>query len=158
MRHSVASLEGVPFGVEGDAAAVRLASKIVSDLGGSVYQIKRRNKVLYHAFGTFASPMLIALMVALEDVGRAAGIKQADLRTMAAPLLRQTLGNYLERGPEAAFSGPLVRGDVSIIRRHLAALRKAPSARDVYVALARIALRTLHTKNRTALVKALDQE
>ena len=124
VRKSVPTLEGVPFGVEGDAAAVRLAKKIVQDLGGTAFQIKKQNKVLYHAFDAFASPMVIALMTALEQVGKAAGIKPADLRTMAAPLLRQTLANYLEHGAAAAFSGPLVRGDVATVRRHLAALAK----------------------------------
>ena len=58
VRQAVPRLEGVPFGVEGDAAAVRLAKKIVRDLGGTAYQINARDKVLYHAFGAFASPML----------------------------------------------------------------------------------------------------
>ena len=62
VRQSVPRLEGVPFGVEGDADAVRLAKKLVRDLGGMAFPIKTRNKVLYHAFGTFASPMMIALM------------------------------------------------------------------------------------------------
>ncbi len=68
------SFIGVPFGVEGDAAALRLARKMVADLGGTAYTIPRENKVLYHAFGTFASPLLIGLMAALEQVGKEAGI------------------------------------------------------------------------------------
>src|ERR1019366_7138779 len=121
------------------------------DLGGTAYAIKPENKILYHAFGAFASPMLIALMTALEQVGTAAGIKSADLRTMAAPLLRQTLSNYLKHGAAAAFSGPLVRGDVATIRKHLVALAKVPDARAAYVALATAALKKLRVKNRAEL-------
>ena len=80
--------------------------------------------------------MVIALMTALEQVGSAAGIKQSDLRTMAGPLLQQTLKNYLEHGAAAAFSGPLVRGDVATVRRHLQALEAVPEAREAYIALA----------------------
>ncbi len=158
VRQAVPRLEGVPFGVEGDAAAVRLAKKIVRDLGGTAYQINARDKVLYHAFGAFASPMLVALMTALEQVGEAAGIKLSELKTMAAPLLRQTLANYLEHGAAAAFSGPLVRGDVATVRRHLAALKKVPEAREAYVSLSRAAVKFLPAKNRAALKKELSAE
>jgi predicted short-subunit dehydrogenase-like oxidoreductase (DUF2520 family) len=155
VRQSVPQLTGVPFGVEGDAAAVRLAKKVVRELGGMAHSIKAENKVLYHAFGAFASPMLIALMTALEQVGKAAGIKPADLRVMAAPLLRQTLNNYLEHGAAAAFSGPLVRGDVATIRKHLVALANLPEARAAYVALSKAALNNLPMKNRAELEREL---
>ena len=157
VRKSTPRLAGVPFAVEGDAAAVRLARQIVRELGGTAYPITARNKVLYHAFGTFASPMVIALMTTLEQVGKAAGIKPSDLRTMAAPLLRQTLDNYLEHGAAAAFSGPLVRGDVMTVRRHLIALRKVPQARRVYLALANSVVRELPVKNRTEMKRELRQ-
>jgi predicted short-subunit dehydrogenase-like oxidoreductase (DUF2520 family) len=157
VRLSMPRLEGVPFGIEGDAAAVRVAKKLVRDLGGTAFAIKTQNKVLYHAFGTFASPMVIALMTALEQVGNAAGIKQSELRTMAAPLLRQTLSNYLDNGAAASFSGPLVRGDVATIRRHLAALREVPQAREVYVSLARAAVKILPMKNRAGVAKELNR-
>jgi predicted short-subunit dehydrogenase-like oxidoreductase (DUF2520 family) len=155
VQRSVPSLSGVPFGVEGNAGALRLAKKIISDLGGTACVIRKENKVLYHAFDTFASPMLIALMAALESVGREAGIKQMDVRTMAGPLLRQTLANYLAHGAAAAFSGPLIRGDVATIRRHLEALRKTPAAREAYLTLARVAVRELPVKNLAAMKKAL---
>ncbi|MGE5726145.1 MAG: DUF2520 domain-containing protein, partial [Acidobacteriota bacterium] len=58
-------------------------------------------------------------------------------------------------GPANAFSGPLVRGDVATVRRHLEALSKLPGARRVYVALARAALETLPIRNRKELEKAL---
>jgi predicted short-subunit dehydrogenase-like oxidoreductase (DUF2520 family) len=147
------SLEGVRFGVEGDAAAVRLAKRIVRELGGVAVEIGKEDKVLYHAFGAFASPMLIALMVAMEEVGKAAGFEPKKLRAIAGPLLRQTLGNYVERGAADAFTGPFVRGDVAVIARHLAALETVPLAREVYLALARVGVEKLPVKNRRAVHK-----
>lgn len=155
---SVPSLEGVPFGIEGDPAALRLARKIIAELGGTAVTIRKENKVLYHAFDAFASPLLIGLMAALESVGQAAGIPEKKLRTMAGPLLRQTLANYLEHGTTAAFSGPLIRGDVATVQRHLKELRRVPLAREAYVALARVAVKKLPVKNRGALERALGPE
>jgi predicted short-subunit dehydrogenase-like oxidoreductase (DUF2520 family) len=155
VRKTTPTMEGVPFGVEGDAEAVRVARRVVRDLGGTVFAIKKRNKVLYHAFDAFASPMVIALMSSLEQVGRAAGIKRSKLRSMAGPLLRQTIDNYLEHGAAAALSGPLARGDVATVRRHLSALRKVPEAREAYLSLLRVAVKSLPVKNRGELKKHL---
>lgn len=152
---SMPTLKGVPFGVEGDPAAVRVARKIIAALGGTAVKIRKENKVLYHAFDAFASPLLIALIAALEEVGQAAGIPRNKLRTMAGPLLRRTLGNYLEQGAGAAFSGPFVRGDVAVVQRHLEALRELPEARAAYLALARVAITRLPGKNRAAMQKLL---
>jgi predicted short-subunit dehydrogenase-like oxidoreductase (DUF2520 family) len=152
---SVPSLAGVPFGVEGDSKGVRLAKRIVADLGGTAITIRKENKILYHAFDTFASPILIGLMAALHQVGEAAGIPQSRVRKMAGPLLRKTLENYLEHGAASALSGALVRGDVATIRRHLAALKATPRARHAYVALARIVVNELPVANRTELKRVL---
>ncbi len=123
--------------------------------GGTTYAIKKRNKVLYHAFGSFASPLVIALMASLERVAKAAGIKPENIKTMMVPLLWQTLRNYLQHDAGAAFSGPLARGDVATVRRHLEELKAVPEARAVYVALASAALKNLPVKNRKAMEREL---
>ena len=156
VRGPAPQMLGVAFAVEGDAAAIRMAKRIVEDLGGTTYAINKRNKVLYHAFGSFASPMVIALMTSLESVAKAAGIKAGDIKTMMIPLLWQTLRNYLQHDAAAAFSGPLARGDVATVRRHLKELQVVPEARTVYVALAKAAMKNLPVKNRKALERELE--
>ena len=155
VRGPAPQMLGVAFAVEGDPAATRLARQIVEAWGGTTYAIKKRNKVLYHAFGSFASPMVIALMASLESVAKAAGIKPQDVKTMMVPLLWQTLRNYLQHDAASAFSGPLARGDVATVRQHLAELKAVPEARAVYIALAEGALKNLPVKNRKAMERLL---
>ncbi len=76
---------------------------------------------------------------------------------MMAPLLWQTLRNYLKQDAASAFSGPLVRGDVATIRKHLAELKKLPEARQVYIALARASLNALPVKNRRSIERELSR-
>lgn len=157
VRRSSPTLAGVAFAIEGDAAAVRTARRMVRDLGGAAFSIRRQDKTLYHAWGTFASPLLIALLASAEQVAIAAGVRsRAAARKRMLPILGQTLRNYGALGPGDAFSGPLVRGDVATVQRHLAALRTLPSAKQVYVALAQAALETLPVRNRKELEKALE--
>jgi predicted short-subunit dehydrogenase-like oxidoreductase (DUF2520 family) len=142
------SLAGLPFAIEGDAAAVRAGRAIVKKLGGRAYAIRRQDKVAYHAWGTFASPLLTALLATTEHVAAAAGVNRREAKRRMLPILRQTLANYAERDAAVAFSGPIIRGDVETIRRHLRALRKVPAADEVYAALAQAAVRYLPGKRK----------
>lgn len=149
------ALGGVPFAIEGDAAATRLARRIIEALGGHPYPIRKPDKAAYHAWGTFASPLLTALLASTEQVAAAAGVKRAEARRRMIPILLQTLANYSQYGAPGAFSGPIIRGDVETVRKHLRVLRPLPTARKVYVALAEAALQYLPTKNRKPLKSIL---
>jgi predicted short-subunit dehydrogenase-like oxidoreductase (DUF2520 family) len=155
VRRAVPNMKGIPFALEGDAAAVRLARRIVRDFGARSFLIRKQHKAAYHAWGAFASPLLVATLVTAEQVARRAGLKTAEARRMMLPIVCQTLVNYAALGPADAFSGPLVRGDTEIVRKHLEALKKIPEARGVYAALARSALRYLPVENRRQLEKLL---
>jgi predicted short-subunit dehydrogenase-like oxidoreductase (DUF2520 family) len=145
------SLAGVPFALEGDPAAILLGRRIVRDLGGEGFPLAASRKFAYHAWATMTSPLLLAFLVTLEEAARLAGIKPADARRMSLPIIRHTLANYGSLGPAHSFSGPIIRGDVEVVVRHLKVLKKSPLARDVYAALARSALRHLPAKDRHSL-------
>ena len=102
----------------------------------------------------FASPLLTALLAATERVAGAAGVSRKAARKRMLPILTQTLANYSRLGAPRAFSGPIARGDVATVEKHLKVLEEIPNARQVYVALARTALCDLPAKNRAALKKS----
>ena len=149
------SLTGVPFAMEGDRAATQVARQIVRKLGGESFSLPAARKAAYHAWATLTSPLLLAFLVTLEEAASAAGLTREDARRKSLPIIRQTLANYSRLGPAPSFSGPLVRGDADTVARHLAALKKHPGPREVYVALARAALRGLPVKNRDGLSRLL---
>ena len=84
-------------------------------------------------------------------------MRQGAARAAIAPILLQTIRNYLAHGPAEAFSGPLVRGDVATVRRHLEVLKSVPEARAAYVALARSALKTLPVKRKRGIQALLTE-
>jgi predicted short-subunit dehydrogenase-like oxidoreductase (DUF2520 family) len=153
---SMPSLIGVPFAMEGDAAAVRSARQIVRALGGEGFTIRKQYKAAYHAWGAFASPLLVAMLVTAEQLARKAGLSAVGARKKMLPIVRQTIANYGALGAAGAFSGPIVRGDAEIVRKHLQVARKVPEATHVYLALARAALQYLPARNRGELKRALD--
>ncbi|MBV8206276.1 MAG: DUF2520 domain-containing protein [Acidobacteria bacterium] len=143
------------FGVEGDDAAVRLARQIIGDLKARMLRINPDRKALYHAWAVFASPLLVAELAAGEEIARSAGLRARAAREAILPLVDQTIANYRRHGAASAFTGPLQRGDVATVARHLEALRSMPDAQGLYVALARIALRRLPVKQRAKLSRLL---
>lgn len=150
-------LAGVHFAIEGDAAAVKVARRIVRELGGHPYAIRQQDKAAYHAWGTFASPLLTALLATTERAAGLAGVRGKAARRRMGPILLQTLTNYLSLGAAKGFSGPIIRGDVETVRKHLRVLGRDPVAGEVYRALAQAALAYLPTKNAGALKRVLSQ-
>jgi predicted short-subunit dehydrogenase-like oxidoreductase (DUF2520 family) len=148
-------MDEVPFAVEGDSRAVAMARRIVRDLGAEIFPIKKAAKPLYHALGSFCSPLIVATLVTAERVGRSAGLTSGQTRRVMAPILRQTIKNYAERGAAAAFSGPIKRGDVNTVLRHLRELKRVPGAGEVYRALVKSALMYLPSAKRKELMRLL---
>jgi predicted short-subunit dehydrogenase-like oxidoreductase (DUF2520 family) len=155
VRRSRPSLAGVPFAIEGDQSAVRVARRLVRGLGGRAFSIRKKEKSAYHAWGTFASPLMTALLATAEEVAVMAGVSRKEARTRAIPILRQTLENYAAYGAPDAFSGPFIRGDLGTVQRHLRVLEGAPVAGGVYTALARAALEYLPAENKSAVKRIL---
>ena len=122
---------------------------------GEVFTINKRHKAAYHAWGAFTSPLLVATLVTAEQLARAAGLSALEARKKMLPIVRQTVANYEALGPAGAFSGPIVRGDAEIVRKHLQVLRKNPEGKGVYLSLARAALKYLPVRNRGKLKRAL---
>lgn len=151
-------LSKVPFAVEGDRQAVAAAKQIVRNLGAEAFSIRKSAKVLYHALGSFSSPLVVATLATAERVGRGAGLTLAQTRKVMAAILEQTLNNYLERGPAVAFSGPIKRGDLETVRRHLLELKGIPEAREVYTSLVRSAVRDLPSARKREMLQLLEKD
>ena len=150
-------LAGVPFAIEGDRKAALAARSIVLNLRGRPFPIGKRRKQAYHTWGMFVSPLFTSLLAASERVAAVAGIRTGAAKQRALPILRQTLANYAALGASHSFSGPIARGDVDTIEKHLSVLRAIPEARNIYVALAQAALLDLPGKNRAAMEKILKE-
>ena len=145
----------VPFAVEGSQRGVAAAREVIRRLKAQVFEIRKEAKVLYHALGSFSSPMVVATLVTAERVGKAAGLSAKQVRKIMTPILLQTTVNYLQRGPALAFSGPIKRGDLNTVRRHLQELSRVPGASDVYRALVKSALIDLPGERKKELGKLI---
>jgi predicted short-subunit dehydrogenase-like oxidoreductase (DUF2520 family) len=155
VSQSSIDLKGVPFALEGNPKALAVIGAVVGRLGGKPFRIAAEFKPAYHAFGFFSSPALVALIAAAQQVGKMAGLSERQARDLMEPIVRQTIDNCFRSTPQEAFSGPLRRGDLATVRKHLEALKQQPNLRELYRALSRIALQHLPVGNADEMKKLI---
>jgi predicted short-subunit dehydrogenase-like oxidoreductase (DUF2520 family) len=148
-------LQGVPFGVEAEAAGRRILNAIVRQVGGRPFAVEAGSKALYHAVGVLSSPLLVSHLAAAHEAAILAGFSPQQARRLIEPIVRATLDNFFLRGPGKSFSGPIARGDVQTIDLHLQALKPHPMLAGVYRSLALYALNTLPASSRKKLRSSL---
>src|SRR5665213_390409 len=70
---STPTLEGRVFGIDGSAAALKIARKMVRQMGGVAVRLSGANKAAYHAAGSLACAHVLALMEAATRMMMAQG-------------------------------------------------------------------------------------
>lgn len=140
---SASDFTNVPFALEGDPKGLAVIATVVRTLGGKPFRIRANDKPAYHAFGFFSSPAIAAIIAAAQAVGNLAGLNQSRSRELMEPIVRQTINNCFSTSPQEAFSGPLRRGDMATIRRHLRVLEQQPELLQLYRSLAYVAMKHL---------------
>lgn len=109
------------------------AHELVRLTGGIPYDVADDRRALYHAGLVVGSNALGAVLAAARQLLLAAGIDRPD--AFLVPLVAATTGNVADRGA-TAITGPVRRGDVGTVRRHLDAIgRDLPELAEVYRAL-----------------------
>ena len=125
--------------VEAKAATRRIATSIANDLGMRTFEIPEHARALYHLACTMASNFLVALEAMAFRIARDAEV--ADPARVLIPLVQGTLENLAAFGESKALSGPIARGDIPTLERHLHALRESrPELLELYIACSRAAL------------------
>lgn len=132
-EQGVAGLPGAFFAVSGDPGAACWAERVVALLGGAALRVPAAARPLYHAAAVMASNYIVALIDAAEGMlAEASGAEREAARRALAPLARAAVANALERGPAAALTGPVERGDAATVARHLDALAGSPQRAWLY--------------------------
>jgi predicted short-subunit dehydrogenase-like oxidoreductase (DUF2520 family) len=109
-----------------------LATDLAAALGLQPIALEEADRPAYHAAASIASNFLITLEAMAERVAASAGVTRAQL----VPLVRATVENWAELGPERALTGPIARGDEATVERQRAAVaERAPELLALFDAL-----------------------
>jgi predicted short-subunit dehydrogenase-like oxidoreductase (DUF2520 family) len=107
------------------ADALALAGRLAEDLGMTAFEIDDDGRAAYHAAASVASNFVVTVEAAAERIAAGAGLQPPEARALLAPLVRRTVHNWAELGPERALTGPVARGDDETVAAQRAAVEEA---------------------------------
>ena len=131
---------GAIAALAGDERALATGRDLATALGIVAIPVPGPERARYHAGAVFAANYLVTLAGAAERLMIQAGLPEGVAREGIARLMESSLANVRDAGPSAALTGPIVRGDVGTVERHLEALGDSPEG-VLYRALGKETLR-----------------
>jgi len=135
---AIDNIPGSTFAIEAEQPLSPTLKGMATALEGDWVTLKAGDKVLYHAAAVFACNYLVTLVKLATDLWQTFEVPPAQATKALMPLLRGTLSNIENVGLPNCLTGPIARGDLGTISRHLESLSKqAPSLLGIYKELGR---------------------
>jgi predicted short-subunit dehydrogenase-like oxidoreductase (DUF2520 family) len=135
---AIDNIPGSTFAIEADEPLSSILKEMATTLKGDWVTLKAGDKVLYHAAAVFACNYLVTLVKLATDLWQTFEVPTAQAIKALMPLLQGTLSNIENVGLPNCLTGPIARGDLGTISRHLESLGKqAPPLLNIYKELGR---------------------
>jgi predicted short-subunit dehydrogenase-like oxidoreductase (DUF2520 family) len=128
------------IGIDGDNAAKNASRRLAGNLGARTLEIPTGKKPVYHAAAVMSSNFPVVLASVAGHLLHALGIPDASAYQAVESLINGALANMKQALPDDALTGPIVRGDVETVGKHLRALEGHDTALEVYRALSAAAV------------------
>jgi predicted short-subunit dehydrogenase-like oxidoreductase (DUF2520 family) len=155
IESAICSIPGSVFGITANDEIKLWSITLVEDLKGLAFFVPDDDKPLYHAAACMASNYLVALIHIVEEMYKNLGLKNEDVVKAYLPLVKGTLLNIEKKGPIQALTGPIARGDLGTIKKHLQIIEaKMPQYLDSYKDLGRVTTDVGYLKGSIDISKA----
>lgn len=119
------SIRGCTAAIEANEITVfNKLKKLADKLGLTSFRINQKEKVYYHLAGVFASNFLAGNLYCAELLLSYIKDGNPDMLIMMEKIIRTTILNAKKKGAVKAISGPVERGDLLTIKRHIEALKQ----------------------------------
>ena len=157
-EEAVERLEGTTFSVEGTGWLLSFLEEIACRLGGKAMFLKPEDRAIYHASAVMSCGYLVALFKAAADMWQVMGVPPEEALPIILPLAKSTLANLSRAGIDPSATGPVVRGDVATLKRHLEALEgNLPRLVPLYCSLSLESLPLARERVSGENLEAMDQ-
>lgn len=120
---AIKSLPGSTFDVQGDAAAIEVARMLIDAWGGEIVCIDVNTKVLLHIAAVFSSNFVNVVLSSAEDILKKSDREKPLELAVLQNLTQTAVANSFAEG-KGALTGPVARGDMVTIKKHLAVLEE----------------------------------
>ena len=121
------------FTIEGSKEKLEFMTEFIKELGNQVEVIEAKDKVKYHAAAVMASNQMLGLIKSACDLLTDSGFSKENALMAIKPLIYGNIDNVYRQGLKDALTGPVARGDMGTVNKHIAALEG--STKEVYEVL-----------------------
>jgi predicted short-subunit dehydrogenase-like oxidoreductase (DUF2520 family) len=128
------------IGIDGDDPARAMSRRLAGHIGARTLEIPPGRKSIYHAAAVISSNFPVVLEAVASSLMAEVGIPERSAQQAVHSLMEAAIANTADASPDSVLTGPVVRGDVDTVHRHLQALRHNPDARALYRRLSFAAL------------------
>ncbi|MBI4302237.1 MAG: DUF2520 domain-containing protein [Chloroflexi bacterium] len=133
VAQAIDNIPGSTFALEAESPLLETLQEIAQALEGNWVRLGPGDKVLYHAAAVIACNYAVTLVKLATDLWQTFGVSAPEATRALMPLLRGTVNNIGNVGLPHCLTGPIARGDLGTIKKHLEALRaKAPQLLSTY--------------------------
>lgn len=130
-------LSGVSFALEGDSPVLNQLKDMASNLGGWSVEVSPEHRAIYHLSGFLACGAVTTLINQASGLWEILGYKREYGLKVLLPLLKSTVSSIENYGIADSLTGPISRGDISTVEKHIEALQEnAKSILPLYKSLA----------------------
>lgn len=127
----VENFAGTPCSIEGDKGVLEILTPAFEVIGANVISINADKKMVYHAALVFASNYMVALVESAKKCLGYAEVDEAEMLNLLQPIMDVTLKNIFKNGSKEALTGPIARGDLSLVAQQKNALDVCDSSLGV---------------------------
>ena len=125
VKQAVENIPGSTIALEAAEPLLQTLKEMATALGGQWVELKAGDKVLYHAAAVIACNYMVTLVKLATDLWQTFNVPPQKATQALLPLLRGTIHNIETVGIPQCLTGPVARGDVGTIKKHLDALEQA---------------------------------
>lgn len=125
IEQAIRNIPGSTFAIEAEEPLLSILKDFAISLKGEWIILKSEDKPLYHAAAVFACNYLVTLVKLAADLWNNFGVPTEKACKNLLPLMRGTLENIQKIGLPNCLTGPVARGDLGTIKRHIETLKKA---------------------------------
>lgn len=138
VKQAIENMPGSTFALEAEEPLLATLKEMATALDGHWVVLKAKDKVLYHASAVIACNYMVTLVKLATDLWPNFDIPPQQATQALLPLIRGTIHNIETVGIPSCLTGPIARGDIGTINKHLDALKQtAPHLLSTYCELGR---------------------
>jgi predicted short-subunit dehydrogenase-like oxidoreductase (DUF2520 family) len=157
VKTAIDCLPGTVYGITIDQDLQDWSDKLVTSIGGIPFFIDDQNRALYHAAACIVSNYFVSLIYMAEEIYGILGLDAEKARHAFWPLLQGTFQNIERKGSVPSLTGPIARGDLGTLEKHLEAIKaNIPALLPAYRELGKVTAEVALKKNSISVQECLN--